>query len=54
MIKSIEQCYSVELLKEKRTTKENVIKESKKYIDECDLRISQLNHENKNQIKFKI
>lgn len=54
MIKEIESCKSVYEVNEKKKIKVKNIKKSQKYIEDCDIRIKQLEFQNKNQLKFKI
>lgn len=54
MIKELENCHSIYLLKEKKQTKENVISKAQAYINDCELRIKQLEFEGDNQMKLNI
>ncbi|MBI9013616.1 MAG: hypothetical protein JEZ08_15390 [Clostridiales bacterium] len=54
MIKELENCHSIYLLKEKKQSKEDMVLKAQAYIKDCELRIKQLEFEGDNQMKFNI
>lgn len=54
MIKEIENCFSIDLLKQKRRTKEKCIEADERFIKACDVKIQQLEHAEKYQVRLDI